>query len=514
MPRTRETNGMSTMWRLSAGLLMLLLALSPRLSASADSTNPSTRVALVIGNNAYSGIALENAVNDARAMASALTAAHFAVTVKTNVTRAQMRDAIESFGQKLRRPNTVGLFYFAGHGFQMNWQNFLVPVDAQLSNANDIMAQSVGVDMLIKLLDRAHNRMNIIILDACRDNPYGETTAATQKGLAQMDAPPRTLLAYATAPGSTATDGSGKNGLYTEQLLRELQRPGAQIEDVFKRVRLAVRVKSNGRQLPWESTSLEEDFWFMPDPNRVNAHDEERNFNEELKRWQRAAKSNKLKDVEEFLWQFPNGYFSELANYRLEQLLAKKPAPSLSGDSPLSAGTMHVASNFRVGDSYRFSKRDYFTNAKERQRALRVTRIEKDGIVFNDGAQILDPLGNFLKAGARLYTPNQYFGSELQLGKKWHIRMTVTDNGKKHTSDYTAKVVAREKVTVPAGTFDAFKVEGSGWILETNYRVRFIYWRSPRVRYPYVKYEIVTRNPQDKFMRSDRYELLSYLQAD
>jgi uncharacterized caspase-like protein len=121
----------------------------------------------------------------------------------------------------------------------------------------------VDVNSLIVGIRKAHNPMNLIILDACRDNPFGSSARLDQKGLSQLDAPPGTLLAYATAPGNTAIDGESENGLYTEHLLREIKVPEVKVEDVFKRVRLAVRRRSKGLQIPWESTSLEEDFWFI-----------------------------------------------------------------------------------------------------------------------------------------------------------------------------------------------------------------------------------------------------------
>ena len=126
-----------------------------------------------------------------------------------------------------------------------------------IKSAGEIEAQGVDMDTLLTSLTRAKNPMNMVILDACRDNPFGELVALQQKGLSQVDAPPGTLLAYATAPGNTAADGLGANGLYTENVLKELQTPGSKIEDVFKRVRLNVRMQSRGRQIPWESTSLE-----------------------------------------------------------------------------------------------------------------------------------------------------------------------------------------------------------------------------------------------------------------
>ncbi|MBK8889535.1 MAG: caspase family protein [Dechloromonas sp.] len=154
----------------------------------------------------------------------------------------------------MTRSRAVGLFYFAGHGLQLDWRNFLVPVDVRLDQADDVPRQTVDLGNLLNSLGRAGNAMNIVVLDACRDNPFG-SEHKTGRGLSQMDAPISTLLAYATAPGNVASDGTGKNGLSTENFLKEMVAPEARIEDVFKRVRLAVRRSSQGQQIPWESTS-------------------------------------------------------------------------------------------------------------------------------------------------------------------------------------------------------------------------------------------------------------------
>jgi uncharacterized caspase-like protein len=170
---------------------------------------------------------------------------------------------------------------------QLEWRNYLLPVDARISRAADVAPNATDLAVLLAGLQRAGNPMNIVILDACRDNPF-EIEGRTGKGLSQMDAPVGTLLAYATAPGNTASDGDGDNGLYTEHLLREMPAPDAKIEDVFKRVRLGVRRASGGRQIPWESTSLEEDFYFVPRaaPKPLTKEEIDRRYAEELAAWQ------------------------------------------------------------------------------------------------------------------------------------------------------------------------------------------------------------------------------------
>ncbi len=222
------------------------------------------RVALIIGNSAYPGsMALVNPANDAQAMADVLKRLGFNVIELRDGNKAQMSAAIARVSDALKGKQGVGMLYYAGHGLQLDWRNYMVPVDANLKSAADVTQQTIDLSSVVDIFKAAGNRMNIVVLDACRDNPFGGNTSSA-KGLAQLDAPPSTFLAYATAPGNVAEDGDEKtgNGLYTQYLLQELKRPTAKIEDVFKRVRLNVRKQSQGRQIPWESTSLEDDFFF------------------------------------------------------------------------------------------------------------------------------------------------------------------------------------------------------------------------------------------------------------
>ena len=220
------------------------------------------RVALVIGNAAYKNVpALANATNDAKSMSSVLRKLGFNVIEVVDGDKAQMVKAIAQMQTLLQGKQAVGMLYYAGHGLQLDWRNYMVPVDAKLSQASDIATQTVDIENVIDTMKRSATRMNIIVLDACRDNPF--SGKASGKGLAQLDAPPGTYLAFATSPGNVAEDGddNASNGLFTHYLLKELQRP-ARIEDLFKRVRLQVRQKSQGRQIPWDSSSLEDDFAF------------------------------------------------------------------------------------------------------------------------------------------------------------------------------------------------------------------------------------------------------------
>jgi uncharacterized caspase-like protein len=190
-----------------------------------------------------------------------LRAAGFEVIELHEQGAAAMRRAIREFGEKLRGKD-AGLFYFAGHGVQVRGRNFLVPVDADIKYEDEIEDQSVEIGLVLAKMESAKARVNLVVLDACRNNPFATSSRSARNGLAPMEAPIGTLIAFATSPGQLASDGREGNGLYTSHLVREMGTPGLKVEDVFKRVRAGVRLASNGRQIPWENTSLEGDFYF------------------------------------------------------------------------------------------------------------------------------------------------------------------------------------------------------------------------------------------------------------
>jgi len=230
------------------------------------SNNPQAnekRTALVIGNGGYNNGPLRNPVNDAESMAQSLKALGFDVMLHTDISQRDMKIAIRDFGKAIDQKGGIGLFYFAGHGMQVNGNNYLIPIGAQIERELDVELESVELYRVMGEMEDADNRMNIVILDACRNNPYTRALRSrTGEGLNITAAPSGTFIAFATAPGSVAADGTGENGLYTQELLNALTVPGLKIEDVFKKVRTQVRIKSNGAQIPWENSSIEGDFYF------------------------------------------------------------------------------------------------------------------------------------------------------------------------------------------------------------------------------------------------------------
>jgi uncharacterized caspase-like protein len=232
------------------------------------------RVALVIGNGDYRFSPLKNPLNDARAMTEALRGVGFAVDYRENAGKRTMIDAIRSF--VLRSGSfDVRLFYYAGHGVQVNGKNYLIPVDADIQAEEEIAAKGADVGEMLERLGRFKTGINLIILDACRNNPFADGAAAivdcrrlrfrgaTPAGLAPLDAPTGSLIAFSTAPGAVAIDGANApHSLYTKHLLQQIGTPGLPVEQVFKRVRIAVTQESQRQQVPWESSSLMGDFCF------------------------------------------------------------------------------------------------------------------------------------------------------------------------------------------------------------------------------------------------------------
>jgi len=243
-------------------VVLFVLLLSPGI-LHAQEPSLNQKVALVIGNSDYTISPLLNPANDARDMADALRDNGFEVLEYEDIPDlAEMKKAIRSFGGRIRNGG-VGLFYYAGHGLQVSGKNYLIPIQAEIYSEEEVEYESVDVGFVLAQMENAGNRMNIVILDACRNNPFARSWRSASQGLAFIDAPTGTLIAYATAPGKVASDGTGDNGLYTEELLDQIRIEGLKIEDVFKQVRAAVVERSDGQQTPWESSSLIGDFYFV-----------------------------------------------------------------------------------------------------------------------------------------------------------------------------------------------------------------------------------------------------------
>ncbi len=231
------------------------------MKSNAQEFSAEKRVALVIGNSAYKDSPLRNPINDADVVAATLKDLGFTILKGENLNQKETKQLIMAFGEMIKSSG-VGLFYYAGHGIQSNGRNYLIPIGAMINKEEDIDLESVDAQYVLNEMGAAQNRMNIVILDACRNNPFGRSYRSLNKGLAQMTAPTGTFIAYSTAPGSIAEDGAGKNGLYAQALVDAIKTPSVNLEEAFKRVLSAVKQKSGGKQVPWISSSVEGEFFF------------------------------------------------------------------------------------------------------------------------------------------------------------------------------------------------------------------------------------------------------------
>lgn len=438
--------------RLSRLLLAAVLAWAVVAQAQAQ-TSPAAarRVALVVGNNAYATAPLLNPVNDARAMAKALESTGFTVILKLDATQPELMGALREFGNRLKDggAGTAGLFYFAGHGMQIRGRNFLIPVGANIEHEDEVSYQALDAQAVMDKMESAGNGTNIVILDACRNNPFARSFRSAAQGLAQMDAPVGSFVAFATAPGSVASDGAGANGLFTAHLLNVMRKPGLKVEDVLKQVRQAVLRDSGNRQVPWESSSLVGDFYFRAPseapaamaaaPGAAAAPLPQLDAQAELDHalWGAVKDSSSSAEIFAYLNRFPSGRHAREARARMADLVAPtpgaapaRPAATVTaqdaeqllreasererladiqqaqqrideivrwgdvGTDRRPAQPRRNAAGFAEGDRYRYTIQDQVSGRYTGDFLWRVDRIEADGSLWvNDGRQRLDAMG-------------------------------------------------------------------------------------------------------------------------
>ncbi|MGC4008453.1 MAG: caspase family protein [Pseudomonas sp.] len=254
---------------LSAGLLVLAVSVGglARAQAPAQPRPPEKRIALVVGNARYPAIPLSNPENDARLIADNLRKLGFEVNEQLNLGVIAFRRALRDFARRVQEDDAVAVLYYAGHGVQIDGRNYLLPVDLNLRDQEEVKDESVDIeDLFLARIEKARSHARIVILDACRDNPFAGKTRNIRSvgGLAEMGAR-GTLIAYASAPGMPAEDGpSGRNSVYTRNLAEEMMVPGLEVEQMFKNVRVKVLRDTRERQVPWVNTSLTSNFSFNP----------------------------------------------------------------------------------------------------------------------------------------------------------------------------------------------------------------------------------------------------------
>ncbi len=314
--------------RKALSLLCLLFAMAGTV------LNAQERLALVVGNSAYGTVSpLDNPSNDAVLISETLEQLGFTVTLLLDTSQADMKRGISQFGRDLRKAGTdaTGLFYYAGHGVQSFGTNYLLPVDVELNDAADLDLVAVEAQSVLRQMFSARNKTNIMILDACRNNPFRDIPEFNDNGLAEMQAPTGTFLAYATAPGSVALDGTGNNSPFTRAMASQMTTPGLRIEQVFKKVRIEVLDKTMGQQTPWDSSSLTSDFVFAEkepmSPQEL----------QELQLWNSVQASGDPVQIMLFLRGYPEGKYAEDARKLLSVLMEKElsdPTPPKQASTP------------------------------------------------------------------------------------------------------------------------------------------------------------------------------------
>jgi uncharacterized caspase-like protein len=523
-------------------LMAILLAARHELTCAAETTANAAanrgsiaerRLALVIGNGAYASAPLRNSVNDANDFSAALVDSGFEVTRLENATLRELRAALRDFGDKLKKQGGVGLFYFAGHGVQVRGRNYLVPVGSEIEREDEVEFESLDANLVLEKLDSAGNRFNIVILDACRNNPFARSFRSSTQGLAQMDAPSGTVVAFATSPGSVASDGAGRNGLYSQHLIESVRRPGLKIEEVFKQVRAAVRRDSNGKQTPWESTSLEGDFYFHPvdlaSAEAVRKQQEQERLEAAVRVAVAQERERARKEFEQARLEVAAGSSAQtVASMKTEpgqEVAAGTPAviaaiPSTTlpqgsstntsiatatlGATPTGAGQIFgtpvngkvAAPKVEVDDEWELLSVTTTPALRLSQPAPVYVRVRVEDILGPPWAQVAmissvpidkpggratDPL-DFYKIA---YGTDDYFFRALNIDGQQKLKFPLepgsswlssgsfkSHDGSSGRNEFEYRALAWEQVTVPAGTFWALKIDVGGWRYNLTTAVR------------------------------------------
>lgn len=309
--------------------LLFLSFFSPLLSSNSIAASDSPRMALVVGNGAYASIGvLPNPTADASLIASTLQDLGFETSLALDTDQGEMKRQIADFGRRLRASSkdAIGFFYYAGHGVQADGRNYLLPIDAVPTDKADLDLMGVEANWILRQMESAGNRTNIVVLDACRNNPFVTASRSLSRGLAQIDAPTGSFISYATAPGKVALDGDSVNSPFTTALANALPIPGIPIEQIFKRVRIDVIKATQGRQIPWDSSSLVEEVVMRP--STPIAEVKQPPNKEELALWESVNNSENPDRISMFLQVYPQSALAPKARELLMEALLNPNKPS------------------------------------------------------------------------------------------------------------------------------------------------------------------------------------------
>ena len=342
------------------------------------------KVALIIGNADYRERKLDSPINDARMIGGALKELNFEVTIIENATKNTLDEGVKNFINNLKDKDSIGLFYFAGHGVQSDGANYILPIDVAFDNSKDIERTGFNIQFLLNELRKNNNQMNMLILDACRDNPF--SAGGRNSGLAAIDGPPGTFVAFSTAPGKVALENSD-HGIYTRNLLNNINIPGIPIEQVFKKVRAGVLTETNGQQVPWENTALLKDFYFSY--AKFNAGFKRSAIASESEEWDKVDKNN-LYELIEFYRNFRKSQFeSDLikhVNINIQRLYPGAPL-LIAADLPGLLYSGHFGAEY---DTLNAVAAEYLGYPKKS--AVRIKSLDSGGDAEKAGAMIGDVL--------------------------------------------------------------------------------------------------------------------------
>jgi uncharacterized caspase-like protein len=287
------------------------------------------RVALVVGNNNYQSLSkLKNPINDARSMKSVLQERGFEVIYKEDATKKEMKKLIDTFSNKLQNGG-VGLYYFAGHGINVDGNNYLVATNSDLQSKDDVEYETYALNRITKAMQKAKNRLNIIILDACRNDPFSRSASG---GLAPIGDAKGIFVAYATQAGNVALDGEDSNGIFTKHLIEQIQMPGKTIEEVFKHTREAVQHETAGKQSPGVYNQITGDFFFtFGDKSnytqvtplvskKVVSKKPSHESLDDMKFWEYVKAENTVPYYKAYLKKYPHGVFADVAKEHIKEL--------------------------------------------------------------------------------------------------------------------------------------------------------------------------------------------------
>jgi uncharacterized caspase-like protein len=437
-------------------------------------------------------------VNDARLVAQSLQKAGFTVTLRENLARGALVDTLRGFGNQLNE-NTIAVLYYAGHGLQLRDHNYLIPVDAEIRSEDEIPLAGVDLGFILGRMSHARSRINIVILDACRNNPFAGKSGPRVQGLAPMDAPVGTLLGFATAPGKLAADSAGgTHSAYARHLAKQLLTPGAPVEQVFKRVREGVVRDTDGAQVPWETSSLQGEFAFVPGSGGATtataAAPDDAEAKAEVAFWQSIEASRNADEFRAYLRQYPSGRFAALAQTRVAALA---PVPAQQQPSTVTSAALPPPATVlpKPGDTWRYRVQDQF-RLGDLFLTARADQVSEQGVAetwtTTSDAKVrtaVAPLGaGFHSLPGWTLTPPEFAP---------YLNATGTVRGGQRLGELSrrieqvsvplvARVEGEEDVVVGAGRFRALKVvlrgqarmRGAGRAIETEQVV----WYAPQAR--------------------------------